>query len=162
MPACCAYNPRCRITFRIFGVSMIKSSETTARAHLVIHISLKAGCKRTNKTNLLLIGETTKVFTVRIPCNQVCVAWTQLRILLVAGNLPSLEPKAGVDAKCLIVEEPRMDSICEKERQHDESTYAVSFAAVCQFGGKFTDGMGHAGQRTASSPDDVPLIPEWL
>ena len=107
MPAGCTHNSGPRITFCMLVVSVIKGSKATACAHLLPTSALRVGCRRINKTGLLLIGETTKVFAIRIPSNKVCVAWTQFWILLIARDLPLFEPKAGVDAKRLIVEEPR-------------------------------------------------------
>jgi hypothetical protein len=42
------------------------------------------------------------------------------------------------------------------------ATYSRSFPTECQLGGRLMDGMGHAGQRTASSPGEVPWIPVEL
>lgn len=38
-------------------------------------------------------------------------------------------------------------------------TYSISFPTECQLGGRLMEGMGHAGQRTASSPGEVPPTP---
>ena len=113
-----------------------------------------------HQTNLLLIGKVTEVLAIRTPQNKVRKPWTQLRILLIARNLPPLELEAGVDAKCLVVQVPAMDWV-RRGGLCSTSTYSESFTADCQLGGKLTEGMGHAGQRTASSPGDVPLIPAW-
>ena len=44
---------------------------------------------------------------------------------------------------------------------HDKFMYWRSFPTDCQLGGKLIEGMGHAGQATASAPGGVPSIPEW-
>ena len=112
-----------------------------------------------NRTNLLLIGEATEVLAVWTPRNKVCISRTQLRIPLIVRDLPPLESKASVNAKRLVIEVSGIDGVCENEQPQSKSAYSVSFPTDCQLGGKLTEGMGHAGQSTASSPDDVPSIP---
>jgi hypothetical protein len=114
---------------------------------------------KNKRTNLLLIGETTEILTVRIPCNEVCIPGTELRVLVIARDLPPLESEAGVDTKHLTIEVPGTDGISENELPRGGPTYSVSFPADCQPRGKFMEGMGHAGQSTASSPGEVPSIP---
>lgn len=55
-----------------------------------------------------------------------------------------------------------MYAVSNIDEMHHCVTYSRSFATESQWGGKLMDGMGHAGQRTASSPGEVPSIPVEL
>ena len=155
----CAYNPRGRVALCVFTVGVIESGKTATCTHLfTVHVS-QARHQRTNKTNLLLIGKAAKILTIWFPRNEVSKPRTQFWIFAVVRDLPSLESKAGVDAKCLVVEVSRINKISENENLYSTFTYSESFLTDCQLGGKLTEGMGHAGQRTASSPGEVPSIP---
>ena len=53
-----------------------------------------------------------------------------------------------------------MDAVSKRqERSQYEYTHSFSLSTDCQLDGKLTDGMGHAGHMTASSPGDVPFGP---
>ena len=78
---------------------MIESSESTACAHLFMHVSLEVMCRKGNKKNLSLIGEATEVLAVRVPRNKVCIPGTKLRVFLITRDLPPLESKACINTK---------------------------------------------------------------
>ena len=116
MSAGCAYYPRRRIAFHVFGVGVVKSSETATRAHLFQYTCQSStSYQKANKTNLLLVGEAAKMLAIWIPRNEVCEPRTQFWIFLVVRNLPPLEPKASVNPKRLVVEVPEMDGVSEGE-----------------------------------------------
>ena len=114
---------------------------------------------RENRTNLLLISEATEILAIRVPRDKVRISRTQLGISLVARDLSPLEPETGINAERLVIKISRKNVIYDDEPD-DEPTYSVSSPADSQLGGRLTEGTGHAGQRTASSPGDVPLIPD--
>ena len=110
-------------------------------------------------TYLLLIGEIAEILAIRLPRDKVRIPWAQFQILLVIRNLPPLEPKAGVNAKCLVVKVPVMNPVSNDIKASNEDLNSESFLTECQLVGRLMEGTGHAGQTTASSPGDVPLIP---
>jgi hypothetical protein len=147
------------IAFSVLRIGMVECGETTASIHLSSHASVKMTWREDNGTNLCLVGETTKVLTIRVPCDKICKSWTQFRIFLVARDLPPFEAEASINAECLIVEVPRTRHFRGKPDSEHKHTYAVSLPTDFQLEGKLTEGIGHAGQNTASSPGLVPSIP---
>jgi len=57
-------------------------------------------------TNLLLVGKAAEVLFKRVPRNEVCVSGSQFWVLLMARDVSSLEPEAGVNAERLVIEIP--------------------------------------------------------
>lgn len=62
--------------------------------------------KKARMTNLILISKLIEVLAVWTPRNKVRISRPEFWILLITRDLPPLESKAGVDAKCLIIEVP--------------------------------------------------------
>ena len=99
-----AHDSRRRVPFGIFSVGVIESGETAASAHLrIMRVSLYWAPKKI-KTNFFLTGKPTEIIAVRIPGNEVCVTRSKFWILLIAGDLSSLESETCVNAEDLIVE----------------------------------------------------------
>ena len=62
--------------------------------------------KTNRKFYLVLVATLLKILVVWFPRNKICESGTQLGILFVAGDLPTLEAETRINAKALIVEIP--------------------------------------------------------
>ena len=114
---------------------------------------------RSKTTNLFLVGKAIEILLICVPLNEVCISGAQCGISFVVRNLPPLEPEAGVDPKCVIIEIPVIDVVSNKSAVGIYVAHSRSSPTERQLEGRLMDGIGHAGQTTASSPGDVPLIP---
>lgn len=109
--------------------------------------------------NLCLISEITEVFTIQGPYDKICIPRTQLRVLFITQDLSLFKVEASINTKHLVIEVPRAYQLKNEPNSECISTYSESFPTHFQLDSKLTEGRGHARQRMASSPGDVPSTP---